>query len=244
VDSNKPTARLAGLLYLLSSIPGAFAFIYVPGRLVVEGDAAATADRIRGHAGLLRAGIGAELIGMTLFVFVALVLFRLFRPVSEGHAVTMLVLILLSIPITLVGIVHEVAALLLAGGGGGGAYLSALDGRQRDALAYLALQLHVQTIYVAMIFWGLWLFPFGVCVIRSRFIPRILGVLLMLAGAGNVADSITRLALPEYAEAVGRVTRFMTPAELLIILWLLIFGARLGPLAVRSADRGNERGSR
>ena len=226
MDSVKKTARLAGLLYLLSSIPGAFAFIYVPGKLVVEGNPAATAERIRASDGLLRAGIAAELVGMTLFVFVALVLFRLFRPVAEGHAVAMLVLILLSIPITLVGTVHEVAALFLAGAGGRGAFLSALDPPQRDALAYLALELHVQTIFVAMLFWGLWLFPFAVCVIRSRFIPRILGYLLMIAGVGNVVDSLSRLALPQYAEAIGRVTSFMTPWELTIILWLLIWGAR------------------
>jgi hypothetical protein len=227
MDSPRRTARLAGLLYLLSSIPGAFAFIYVPARIVVEGNPTATADRIRAFDGLLRAGIAAELVGMTLFVFVALVLFRLFREVSEGHALTMLVLILLSIPITLTGLVHEATALTLAGGGQRGAFLSLLGQPQRDALAYLSLERHVQTIFVAMIFWGLWLFPFGVCVMRSRFIPWILGVLLMVAGVGNVADSISRLALPpDAAEAVGRVTRFLTPAELPIILWLLIVGAR------------------
>jgi hypothetical protein len=235
MDSNRRTARLAGLLYLLSSIPGAFAFIYVPGKLVVEGNPAATADRIRAADGLLRAGIAAEMVGMTLFVFVALVLFRLFRPVAEGHAVAMLVLILLSIPITLVGVVHEVAALFLAGAGGRRAFLSALGQPQRDALAYLALELHVQTIFVAMIFWGLWLFPFGVCVIRSRFIPRILGYFLMIAGVGNVANSLSRLALPQYAEAVGRVTAFMNPAELTIILWLLIWGAKPQKESVRAS---------
>jgi hypothetical protein len=235
MDSNRKTARLAGLLYLLSSIPGAFAFIYVPGKLVVEGNAEATAERIRASDGLLRAGIAAEMVGMTLFVFVALVLFRLFREVAEGPAITMLVLILLSIPITLVGIVHEVAALFLAGAGGRGAFLSAFDSHQRDALAYLALELHVQTIFVAMIFWGLWLFPFGICVIRSRFIPRILGILLMIAGVGNVANSLSRLALPQYAEAVERVTSFMNPAELTIILWLLIWGARPQKERVRAA---------
>ena len=235
MDSNRRNARLAGILYLLSSIPGAFAFIYVPGKLVVEGDPAATAERIRTADGLLRAGIAAEMVGMTLFVFVALVLFRLFRPVSEGHAVAMLVLILLSIPITLVGVVHEVAALFFAGAGGRGGFLSAFSRPQRDALAYFALELHVQTIFVAMIFWGLWLFPFGVCVIRSRFIPRILGILLIIAGVGNVADSLSRLALPQYAEAIGGVTRFMTPLELTIILWLSIWGARPQKESVRAS---------
>src|SRR5215831_11289380 len=100
MDETKKTARLAGLLYLLSSIPGAFALLYLPGKLVVKGDAAATADRIRGSETLFRAGIAAELLGMTLFIFVALVLYRLFKPVREKAALAMMVLILLSIPVS------------------------------------------------------------------------------------------------------------------------------------------------
>ena len=102
MDSTRKTARLAGLLYLLSSIPGAFALVYVPGKLVVKGDAAATAERLRTSGALFRLGLGAELLGMALFIYVALVLYRLFQPVSPGPALTMLVLILVSIPIAFV----------------------------------------------------------------------------------------------------------------------------------------------
>jgi hypothetical protein len=225
MDSPKRTARLAGLLYVLASIPGAFAFLYVPGRLVVEGDATATADRIRASEPLLRAGIAAELVGITIFVFVALVLYRLFRPVSEGHALAMLVLYLVSVPISFIDILAEVAALHIANGGSG--FLGAFDAPQRDALTYLGLDLHVLGIRVAQVFWGLWLFPFGVCVIRSRFIPRALGVLLMVAGVGHTAEALAQLTLPaHYADSVGRITSILTFGEPPMILWLLIFGAR------------------
>src|SRR6516164_2809726 len=93
MDSTRKTARLAGLLYLLSSILGAFALLYVPGKLVVKGDAAATAARLRASEGLLRAGITAELLSSVIFIFLALVLYRLFKPVSERHARAMMVLI-------------------------------------------------------------------------------------------------------------------------------------------------------
>src|ERR1700687_2201508 len=125
MDSTKRTARLAGLLYLVSSIPGAFALLYVPGKLVVTGDAAATADRIRASTALFRMGMGAELLSMPFFIFVALVLYRLFKPVSEGPALWILVLILLSIPISFVNVLSEIAAVNLAGGTGAADFLSA-----------------------------------------------------------------------------------------------------------------------
>jgi hypothetical protein len=223
MDSTKKTARLAGFLYLLSSLVGAPALLYVPGKLIVEGDAAATGERLRASGSLLRLGIGSELAGFTIFIFVALVLYRLFKPVGETPALAMLVLILVSIPITFLGVIPEVAALDLAGGT---SYLSALDPHQRDALAYLCLHLHAQGFLVAEVFWGLWLIPFGICVMRSGFIPRFLGVLLMIAACGYLGSAFAELVFPGYADAVGRVTKLLTPAELPIIFWLLIWGAR------------------
>ena len=183
----------------MSSLPAPFALIYVPGKVFVEGDPAATAERLRTFADLVRAGIAASLASGVLFIFVPLILYRLFKPTSEWPALAMLVLILLSFPISLFSVVNQVAALNLAGGGGAAGSagtLAALDGPQRDALAYLALQLHHKELMVAEIFWGLWLFPFGICVMRSGFIPRFLGILLMIAGFGYVVDAFAELALP------------------------------------------------
>ena len=227
MEERKKTARLAGLLYLVSSIPGAFALLYVPGRVFVKGDAAATAERIRGSENLLRVGIAAELVGMTLFVFVALVLYRLFKPVAPNAALSMMVLILLSIPITFFNVLNEFAALDFAGGGTAAGVLSVVDPRQRDALAYLSLHLHgLGLIVVAQIFWGLWLFPFGTCVMRSGFIPRFLGVLLMIAACGYLGSSLAEVLLAQNAHAIGRITSVLTLAELPIIFWLLIWGAK------------------
>ena len=222
MESPKKTARLAGALYLLSSLVGAPALLYVPGKLIVEGDAAATADRLRASGGLLRLSIASELAGFTVFVFVALVLYRLFRPTSEAPALAMLVLILLSIPITFFGVLFEVAALDLAGAK---SFLSALDAHSRDALAYECLRLHGQGFLVAQVFWGLWLFPFGTCVRRSGFIPRFLGVLLWIAAFGYLAASFAGLVVPQYTAAIDPFTK-ISALELPIIFWLLFWRAR------------------
>lgn len=236
MDATRKTARLAGLLYLVSSIPGAFSLLYVPGKLFVRGDAAATADRIRTSETLFRVGIAAELLSSTLFIFVALVLYRLFKPVAEKAALAMMVLILLSFPISLFDVVNEIAALNFAGVGRAASVLSVFDLRQRDALAYLFFHLHGQgLVVVAQVFWGLWLFPFGICVIRSGFIPRFLGILLMITGCGYVASSFTEVVLPQYRDAVGQVTTILTAAELPIIFWLLIWGAKPQRPAARAS---------
>ena len=156
----------------------------------------------------------------------ALTLYRLFKPVSEASALAMLVLILISSPISFLNILNELAALNLAGGGAGAPLLPLLEPPSRDALAYLSMHLHHEAYMVAEVFWGLWLFPFGICVMRSGFIPRFLGVLLWIAGAGYVASCYAALALPQYAPAVDRITTITNLGEVPIIFWLLIWGAK------------------
>lgn len=104
---------------------------------------------------------------------------------------------------------------------------------QRDALAYPFLSLHGHGFTVAQIFWGLWLFPFGVLVIRSGFIPRFLGVLLIIAGVGNLASAVTALVLPQYVDRVSPFAMALGFGELPIIFWLLIWGAKPQPAAAQ-----------
>src|SRR4029077_10376007 len=174
MNSIKKQARVAGLLYFLASLPAPFGLIYVPTKLIVLNDATATANNIRASESLLRIGIGCELLGSIMFILVVVALYRLFKPGNEIHGLAMMILILISIPISLWSVVNEVVALMFVSGAD---FLSVFDARHLDALAYIMMRLHSRAILVAEIFWGLWLFPFGILVIQSRFIPRILGYL-------------------------------------------------------------------
>src|SRR5712692_11338146 len=181
MNSTKKTARLAGILYLLGGITAPFSLIYLPRTLVVPGDATATANHVRASETLLRMGVASELIFSIVFIFVVLTLYRLFKGVDEKQALAMLTLLLISVPISLLNVLNEIAALNLVSGAD---FLSVFDKRQLDALVLLFLRLHSQGLLVAGIFWGLWLFPFGILVMRSGFIPRVLGVFLIIACFG------------------------------------------------------------
>jgi hypothetical protein len=228
VDPNQRQARFAGLLYLLSGLTAPFALLYVPRRLVVPGDATATADHLRASEMLLRLGIGGELLSATIFVFVTLALYRLLKGVDQGHARAMVILYALSVPISYLNSVNDLAALFLVRGG---AFLSGFDQRQLDSLALLFLRLHGQGVVLAQVFWGLWLFPFGILVFRSGFFPRVLGVWLIVNGSAYVALSLCALLLPQYAGMVSRYTFPFLFGELAMMLWLLIVGVRTRPRA-------------
>ena len=227
MNSTKKTARLAGVLYLVNGVTGFFGIIYVPGRLIVSGNAAATANNILASERLFRVGIVSELICAAEFVFLLWVLYRLLAGVSRTHASLMVILGLVFVPIMCVNVLNEITALTLLRGAD---FLSVFDKRQLEAMAMLFLDLHRYGYVVGWIF-GLWLFPFGVLVFKSGFLPRILGVLLIAACFGYLADSLTPLLLPGYADIVGRFASIaLTLGEPAIILWLLIRGAKDQPL--------------
>jgi hypothetical protein len=227
VTSTQRQARAAGSLYLLMALTAPIGLLYVPARLLVPASATATADNIRSAEWLLRAGIASELVHQIIAVFLVLALYRLFRGVDESRARQLVILgALVSVPIMFVNVLNEVAALMLARGP---AFLAVFEQAQRDALAYLFLHLHGQGITVTSVFWGLWLFPFGMLVIRSGFIPRVFGVLLIIAGVAYLAGSTSALVFPRYEPLVSRVVSPLTFAELPIILWLVIRGAKPRP---------------
>jgi len=228
MTSTRNPGRFAGLLYVLISIPGVFALIYVPSKLIVHGNATATATNIAAHETLFRLGIAAELICQTGFIFVALALYDLLKGVNQRHASLMLGLIVVSIPIALLNELNAIAALVLVRGAD---FLSIFEKPQRDTLAMLFLNLHSYGFDVAAIFWGLWLFPLGLLVYRSGFLPRILGVLLMLNGFTYPVNSFTSLVLPQHEHIVSRWMMPLSFGELLFMFWLLIMGAKPKPLA-------------
>jgi len=223
MNSTKNPGRYAGLLYVLMSIIGFFAMGYVPDKLIVSGNAAATANNIAASETLFRLGIAGQLIGQAGFIFVAWALYDLLKGVNRRHASLMVILIALSIPIAFLNELNSFAALVLVRGAD---FLSTFDKPQRDALAMLFLNLHGRGIVVAEIFWGLWLFPLALLVYKSRFLPRFLGIWLALAGFAWVILSLTGIVLPQYQ---GKVNSYCQPAffgEIALMLWLLIRGAK------------------
>jgi hypothetical protein len=228
MSSIKNPGRFAGLLYVLISLLGVFALIYVPGKLIVHGNATATANNIAASETLFRLGIAANLVGQILFMWVALTLYDLLKGVDRRHALLMLALIVIPVPIALLNELNAVAALILVRGAD---FLSILAKPQRDALAMLFLDLHGHGFGIAEIFWGLWLFPLGLLVYRSGFLPRILGILLMANCFSFLATSFTFFLLPEHRSIVDRWTMPLHFGELLFMLWLLIKGANPRPAA-------------
>ncbi|HEV7920758.1 MAG TPA: DUF4386 domain-containing protein [Thermoanaerobaculia bacterium] len=222
--TTRQQARLAGFLYLLLALIAPVGLLYVPGKLIVSGNAAATASNIRTSEWLLRAGIASELVHQIIGVFLVLALYRLFKAVDESLATQLVIFgALLSLPIMFLNVLNDLAAIMLARGG---TFLEVFQKPQLDALAYLFVRLHSRGITIASVFWGLWLFPFGLLVIRSRFIPRAFGVLLLIAGTAYLVSAFTTLCLPSYAPIVSQIALPVEIAEVPIIFWLVIWGAK------------------
>ncbi len=226
MNSLKKQSRMAALLYFVNCLPAPFALLYVPSVLIMPGDAAATANNVRDSEALLRLGMAVELFSATVAIFALLAFYHLFKAVSRKHALAMMILFLLSIPISYLNVLNDLAALTFARGPD---FLSAVfDKAQLDALVMFFLRLHNQGIIVAQIFWGLWLFPFGIVIIRSGFIPRFVGLAAIIAGCGYVISSSVSLFLPASAQGIGQLALILGVGEL-AILWLLIWGAKDQP---------------
>ncbi len=223
----KKDARIAALFYVLMGLPAPFALIYIPRTLIVRGDATATAKNILAHEMLFRVGIFGELFSAVAFILLALALYRLLSGVNKTQASLMVILVAISVAITFANVVNNIAALTLFRGD----FLAALDKRQLEALGMLFLGLHYQGLVVNQIFWGLWLLPFGVLVMRSGFLPRILGVWLIINGFAYVALSVTDLLASQYGQMAFRIALPALFGELAIMLWLLIKGVKVQPLA-------------
>lgn len=222
MTSLSKNARVAGLLYILSSLFGMVRLIYVPNVLFVHGNAAATASNIAGHELLFRFGIVSYLLCNALWIFVMLALYQLLKGVDQALAALMVILSLMVTPISFVNIANDIAALLFARGAD---FLSVFDKAQREALVMLFLNLHHQ-LDLAWELLGVSFIPFGLLVYRSRFLPRILGVWLMIASFAYMALSFTGLLFPGYEDKVIRFAQPVLFAEVALMLWLAIMGVK------------------
>ena len=227
----KKVARIAGAIYLSLVLIAPFAMLYVPGKLIVRGNAAATADNILAHETMFRLSIFGDLIGHVIFICLAIALYRLLSSVNNTWALLMVSFVLVSAAVGFLNALNNIAAVILFRGGD---FLTVFDKPQRDALAMLFIRLHNQGEFISEIFWGVWLFPFGLLVFRSGFLPRLLGVWLIIACFAWIALSITAQFFPYN---YGTAFAWLQPAffaEMAIMLWLLIRGAKV-PTAPSSA---------
>ena len=226
-------ARVAGAVYSSMVITAPFSLIYVPNKLIVRGDATATAANILAHETLFRLSIFADLVGQVIFICLAIALYRLFSNVNRNWALLMVGFVLVSAAVGFLNSLNNIAALILFRGGD---FLSVVDTAQRNALGMLFVRLHSQGIFIDEIFWGVWLFPFGLLVFRSGFLPRFIGVWLMINCFGYVALSVIALFFPPYYNAAFKMLQPVLFGELVIMLWLLIKGAKMPQLELPTVE--------
>jgi hypothetical protein len=230
MNETKKAARIAGLLYL-SMIFAPFSMIYVPDKLIVRGDAAATANNILAHETMFRFANFADLVLAVGFICLGIALYRLLGGVTKTWAMLMVAFVCVSATIGFLNTLNNIAALILFRGAD---FLAVFDKAQLNALGYLFLRLHTQGNFINEIFWGVWLFPFGLLVYRSRFLPRILGIWLIIDCFAWVAMSIIAQFFPDY---YGSAFNWFQPAffaELAIMLYFLIRGANVKAIPAKA----------
>lgn len=206
------TARLAGFFYLMQVL------LFVFSSLILPGDSPAMIDNIKISESQLRLGIIGSLAGQIVGILYVLFLYKLLKPVNKNVATLMLVFALMVPPITMLNELTRLSALQLVGRA---EYLNVFTTEQLEALAYFFIRLHGEGTNIALIFAGLWLLPLGYLVFQSRFLPTILGVLLILGGFGYLIYAFGSLLSAGYD--LGNVL-FTGLAEVLFLLWLLIKG--------------------
>jgi Domain of unknown function (DUF4386) len=220
-------ARVAGLVYLVVVVTGMFSLAYAPSRLFAGADPAAITADVGANVQLSRLSIASELVCYTAFLLLPLALYRLLAPVGRGAAVLMVALAAASVPITFSNLTHHLDILRLVADGAAEP--------ERLARISRALDGYDDGLFVVQMFWGLWLVPLGYLVFRSGFLPRLLGILLILAGVGYVVSLFGRLLFEGYAESgIAAYLRAPRIGEILICFWLLAFGARRSLFTRRS----------
>ncbi len=215
MTSTKQLSRVAGGLYLILALCGGFAELIVRSGVYVPGDAAATAEEISASETLFRFGALADLVGITCFVVLGLILWRLFRPVDLNAATAMLVFVAVSVAVTTANMTNHLGALNAATVGD-------------DIAAMRFLEAHHDGYLVAGIFFGLWLLPLGYLLVRSRAAPKWLGILAMVGPLGYLVDVVANVLFGTPGEPTTEIVLLpAVVAELSLIAWLLVKGLDL-----------------
>jgi hypothetical protein len=231
MSSTRNPGRVAGFWYLLLVVIGPLRLVYIPNKLFVHGNATATVNNIAAHEWLFRFGMVSDLVAAVILIFLVLAFYRLFKGVDRDLAVLVVILGgVMPALLYFVNVVSDAGALMVVRNTD---FLSVFDKPQRDALVMLLLRLHDYQNTAAEVLWGAWLFPLAILVYRSRFLPRFLGVWLVINGFAYVIMSFTGFLLPQYQEKVFVISQPALFGELALMLWLVIKGVK--PPALEAA---------
>ena len=224
MNSDKKTARIAGVLYLLNGIFSGFAFAYVIGKVYVMGNAAATAANVVAYSGLVRIGVVADLFQATIWVFLAMTLYLLLKHVNKSAASTMVVLVAVGAAIVCLNDVFEFESLRIATDN---AYAAAFGNAGSNALVLLLLDIHHYGFLIAQIFFGLWLVPLGYLAYKSGMFPKALGVALIAGGVCYLVGMLAVFLIPDFGEKINTfITIPSAIAEIWMLGYLLVIGVR------------------
>jgi hypothetical protein len=214
-------ARIPGLLYLVVVLTGIFSIGYVPQQLFASSDPAATLAAVRDNLPLLRLAIVAGALCYVAYLLLSLALYRTFAPWGRYAATLMVAFVAVSVPISLANLGHRLEILALADGS---AALAALSDAERLAAISLADLRYDNGQRIAAVFWGLWLIPLGLLILRSRLLPRVLGMLLIAGGIGYPVAILGSVLSPAFDASAwpNWLTRPATLGELGTCAWLLL----------------------
>ncbi len=211
------TARVAGALYLIIFCFGIFAELFIRQNLIIPGDVVATTHNILASESLFRLSLLIDLIRYIFLILLPLILYRLLKPVNQNIALVMVVLALISIPISMLNMLNYFAVLVLLNAAGSQA---ALEANQLLAQVTFFLDMYGYGAYLSQ-FLGLWLLPLGYLVFKSGFLPKILGIILMIGCLGYLIDAVSFLLFSNSMETLSLLAFI---GELVFALWLLIKG--------------------
>src|ERR671937_1011598 len=218
--SPRQLARIAGALYLINILGGAFAIGFVPAIIGVGPDAAATAHNIQTHELLYRLGLAAHVVVTVTNVPLAVIFYDLFKVVNRRLALLDACFILVATAIEAAGLLNQFAPLALLGSG---PYASALPAAQLQALAYMSVDLSGIGYSVHTVFFGVDILCMAYLVLRSRFVPRAIGLLLAIEGLAYLVYSFTNIVAPSAAAQLVPWIQLPAPvAEGALCLWLLV----------------------
>jgi Domain of unknown function (DUF4386) len=213
-------ARLAGVFQLLEALTATFGQVIVLDRLVVSGNAAATAANILGHERLFWLGFASSLIGVAFHIAWALLLYELLKPVNRSLSLLAAFVILVGCAIQALTSLLYLAPLLILQGGSS---LSAFTPEQLQALAYMFLKLNASAFDIYLVFFGFWCVLTGYLIFRLTFLPRILGLLLAISGLGWV----TYLSPPLAHHLFPFIAAASALGEIPLELWLIVMGVNV-----------------